>query len=75
MVGEPTVDESFEILQGLRDRYEAHHRVKYTDEALKAAVRLSNRYISERFLPDKAIDLIDEAGSRVRLATMLLRQT
>ncbi|NMA55619.1 MAG: ATP-dependent Clp protease ATP-binding subunit [Firmicutes bacterium] len=69
MVGEPTVDESFEILQGLRDRYEAHHRVKYTDEALKAAVRLSNRYISERFLPDKAIDLIDEAGSRVRLAT------
>ena len=66
MVGEPTPDETFEILQGLRDRYEAHHRVKYTDEALQAAVRLSNRYITERFLPDKAIDLIDEAGSRVR---------
>ncbi|HKM38750.1 MAG TPA: ATP-dependent Clp protease ATP-binding subunit [bacterium] len=69
MIGEPSADESFEILQGLRDRYEAHHRVKYTDEALQAAVKLANRYITERFLPDKAIDLIDEAGSRVRLAT------
>lgn len=69
MVGEPTAEETFEILQGLRDRYEAHHRVKYTDDALRTAVRLSNRYITERFLPDKAIDLIDEAGSRVRLAT------
>lgn len=68
-VGEPTPDETVEILEGLRDRYEAHHRVKYTDDALQAAVRLSSRYITERFLPDKAIDLIDEAGSRVRLAT------
>ncbi|MGI6128762.1 MAG: ATP-dependent Clp protease ATP-binding subunit [bacterium] len=69
VVGEPTTEETVQILQGLRDRYEAHHRVKYTDDALEAAVRLSNRYITDRFLPDKAIDLIDEAGSRVRLAT------
>ncbi len=69
VVGEPTPEETLQILEGLRDRYEAHHRVKYTDEALQAAVRLSNRYITDRFLPDKAIDLIDEAGSRVRLAT------
>ncbi len=66
-VGEPTVDETIEILRGLRDRYEAHHRVKITDNALKAAARLADRYITERFLPDKAIDLMDEAASRVRL--------
>ena len=67
MVGEPTKEESLEILKGLRDRYEAHHRVKITDEALEAAVNLADRYIQDRYLPDKAIDLIDEAGSRVRL--------
>ncbi|WP_216667816.1 ATP-dependent Clp protease ATP-binding subunit [Sporosarcina jiandibaonis] len=66
-VDEPTVDESIQILQGLRDRYEAHHRVKITDEAIEAAAKMSDRYISDRFLPDKAIDLIDEAGSKVRL--------
>jgi len=66
-IGEPTVDETIEILRGLRDRYEAHHRVKITDGALKAAARLGDRYITERFLPDKAIDLMDEAASRVRL--------
>jgi len=69
MVGEPTVDETIAILEGLRDRYEAHHRVKIADEALRSAVTLSDRYITDRFLPDKAIDLIDEASSRVRLAT------
>lgn len=67
MVGEPTVDETIEILHGLRDRYEKHHKLKISDEALEAAAKLSDRYISDRFLPDKAIDLIDEAGSRVRL--------
>ncbi|MED3727322.1 ATP-dependent Clp protease ATP-binding subunit [Priestia filamentosa] len=66
-VDEPTADESVQILKGLRDRYEAHHRVSITDEAIEAAVNLSDRYISDRFLPDKAIDLIDEAGSKVRL--------
>ncbi|WP_251553852.1 ATP-dependent protease ATP-binding subunit ClpC [Neobacillus muris] len=66
-VDEPTAEESVQILQGLRDRYEAHHRVSITDEAIEAAVKLSDRYISDRFLPDKAIDLIDEAGSKVRL--------
>lgn len=66
-VDEPTVEDSLEILKGLRDRYEAHHRITITDEALEAAVKMSNRYISDRFLPDKAIDLIDEAGSKVRL--------
>jgi ATP-dependent Clp protease ATP-binding subunit ClpC len=66
-VEEPTADESVQILKGLRDRYEAHHRVSITDEAIDAAVKLSDRYISDRFLPDKAIDLIDEAGSKVRL--------
>ena len=66
-VGEPTLEETVEILRGLRDRYEAHHRVKITDSALKAAAKLSSRYISDRFLPDKAIDLMDEAASRVRL--------
>ncbi|NLX90770.1 MAG: ATP-dependent Clp protease ATP-binding subunit [Firmicutes bacterium] len=67
VVGEPSVEESLEILKGLRDRYEAHHRVKITDEALEAAVKLADRYIQDRFLPDKAIDLVDEAASRVRL--------
>ncbi|MBE9135797.1 ATP-dependent Clp protease ATP-binding subunit [Nodosilinea sp. LEGE 07088] len=67
MVGEPSVDETIEILHGLRDRYEQHHKLKIADEALEAAAKLSDRYISDRFLPDKAIDLIDEAGSRVRL--------
>src|SRR5699024_10510752 len=66
-VDEPTLEETTLILKGLRDRYEAHHRVKITDEAIEMAVQLSERYITERFLPDKAIDLIDEAGSEVRL--------
>ncbi|AOZ88583.1 ATP-dependent Clp protease ATP-binding subunit ClpC [Bacillus xiamenensis] len=66
-VDQPSVEESIQILRGLRDRYEAHHRVSITDEAIEAAVKLSDRYISDRFLPDKAIDLIDEAGSKVRL--------
>ncbi|MGB9779899.1 ATP-dependent Clp protease ATP-binding subunit [Caldanaerobacter sp.] len=70
MVEEPTVEETIEILKGLRDKYEAHHRVKITDEALEAAAKLSHRYITDRFLPDKAIDLIDEAASRVRLKTV-----
>ena len=67
IVGEPTREESIEILKGLRDRYEAHHRVRISDEAITAAVFLSDRYISDRVLPDKAIDLIDEAASRVRI--------
>jgi ATP-dependent Clp protease ATP-binding subunit ClpC len=71
MVGEPTVDETVEILRGLRDRYEAHHKVQITDEALAAAAKLSDRYITDRFLPDKAVDLIDEASSRVRLQATL----
>ncbi len=66
-VGEPSQEESITILEGLRDKYEAHHKVKITDEAIKAAVNLSSRYINDRYLPDKAIDLIDEAASRVRL--------
>lgn len=66
-VGEPTVEEAIGILKGVRDKYEAHHRVKITDEAIVAAVKFSDRYITDRFLPDKAIDLIDEAGSKVRL--------
>jgi len=65
-----TVEETVEILKGLRDKYEAHHRVKFSDEALEAAAKLSDRYISGRFLPDKAIDLIDEAGARARLAVL-----
>ncbi|WP_317997074.1 ATP-dependent Clp protease ATP-binding subunit [Vulcanimicrobium alpinum] len=71
MVGEPSVDETVEILKGLRDRYEAHHKVTITDEALVAAAKLGDRYISDRFLPDKAVDLIDEAASRVRLQATL----
>ena len=67
MVGEPSVVDTIEILRGLRERYEQHHRLKISDEALVAAATLGDRYISDRFLPDKAIDLIDEAGSRVRL--------
>ncbi len=66
-VGEPTPEEAVEILKGLRDKYEAHHKVKITDEALEAAVKMSARYIGDRFLPDKAIDLVDEAASKVRL--------
>jgi ATP-dependent Clp protease ATP-binding subunit ClpC len=69
-VGEPSVAHTIEILKGLRDRYEAHHRVSITDSALVAAAGLADRYISDRFLPDKAIDLIDEAGSRMRIRRM-----
>jgi len=67
LVGEPSVDDTIDILRGLRDRYEAHHRVKITEEAIIAAAELSDRYITERFLPDKAIDLMDQAAARVRL--------
>ncbi|MFJ5530453.1 ATP-dependent Clp protease ATP-binding subunit [Streptomyces sp. NPDC093261] len=67
LVPEPSVPDAIEILRGLRDRYEAHHQVRYTDEALVAAVELSDRYLTDRHLPDKAIDLIDQAGARVRL--------
>ena len=69
-VEEPTVDDSVQILRGLRDRYEAHHRVTITDDALKAAAELADRYIQDRHLPDKAIDLIDEAASRLRIKSM-----
>lgn len=69
-VEEPSVDETVGILKGLRDRYEAHHRVIITDEAIRAAADLADRYISDRFLPDKAIDLMDEAGARLRIARM-----
>ncbi|MDR1328694.1 MAG: ATP-dependent Clp protease ATP-binding subunit [Oscillospiraceae bacterium] len=71
-VNEPTPEESVRILKGLRDRYEAHHRLKITDEAVEAAVSLSSRYINDRFLPDKAIDLLDEACSRVRMENLKL---
>ena len=72
LVGEPTVEETVAILTGLRDKYEAHHKVKITDEAISAAAVLSDRYIGDRFLPDKAIDLLDEAASKMRIeATML----
>ncbi|HLY08170.1 MAG TPA: ATP-dependent Clp protease ATP-binding subunit [Planctomycetota bacterium] len=71
VVEPPGRDESLEIMKGLRDKYEAHHRVRYTDEALEACVDLSNRYINGRFLPDKAIDVMDEAGARVRLQSMV----
>ena len=67
LVGEPSREETVEILKGIRDKYEAHHKVKITDEAIEAAVKMSSRYIGDRFLPDKAIDLIDEAASKVRL--------
>jgi ATP-dependent Clp protease ATP-binding subunit ClpC len=74
MVDEPSVDETIQIIKGLRDRYEAHHRVRITDDAIVAAAQLSHRYISGRFLPDKAIDLIDEAGSRTRLRITTMPQ-
>jgi len=67
LVDAPSVDQTIEIIRGLRDKYEAHHRVKFSDEAIVAAAKLSNQYISDRFLPDKAVDVIDEAGSRARL--------
>ena len=70
-IGEPTPEEAEQILLGLRDRYEAHHKVRITNEAIKAAVALSDRYISDRFLPDKAIDLMDEAASRVRIRSFI----
>ncbi|MFH1562434.1 MAG: ATP-dependent Clp protease ATP-binding subunit [Nitrospirota bacterium] len=70
MVDEPSVADTIEILKGLRDKYEAHHRVKYEDAALDAAAKLANRYIADRFLPDKAIDLIDEAGAKARIKVM-----
>ena len=73
-IDEPTVEETVAILQGLRDRYEAHHRVQISDKAIEAAVVLSNRYISDRFLPDKAIDLLDEAASKVRLRGLVVPQ-
>jgi ATP-dependent Clp protease ATP-binding subunit ClpC len=68
-IGEPSVNDAIEILKGVRDRYEAHHKVKITDEAIDSAVKLSSRYINDRFLPDKAIDLMDEAASKLRLKT------
>ncbi|GAA3520190.1 ATP-dependent Clp protease ATP-binding subunit [Actinocatenispora rupis] len=70
LVPEPSVDDTIGILRGLRDRYEAHHQVRYTDESLVAAAELSDRYLTERFLPDKAIDLMDQAGARVRLRAL-----
>lgn len=69
-VNEPTHEETVEILKGIRDKYEAHHNIKITDEAITAAVELSSRYINDRFLPDKAIDLIDEASSKIRLSSL-----
>ena len=71
-VGEPNEEQAIRILGGLRDRYEAHHQVHFTDEALQAAVEMSDRYIQDRFLPDKAIDVIDEAGARMRIRNMTL---
>ncbi len=72
IVDPPSVDETILILKGLRDKYEAHHRVKFSDEALEAAARLSDRYISNRFLPDKAVDILDEAGAKARLQAMVV---
>ena len=71
-VGEPNEEQALRIMEGLRDRYEAHHQVHFTDEALQAAVTLSDRYIQDRFLPDKAIDVMDEAGARMRIRNMTL---
>jgi ATP-dependent Clp protease ATP-binding subunit ClpC len=71
LVGEPTVDDTVDILRGLKDRYEAHHRVKITEEAIVAAAELSDRYIADRFLPDKAIDLVDQSSARVRLRSKI----
>ncbi len=70
MIDEPTLEQSMQILSGLKDHYEAHHRVHYTDAAIESAVELSNRYVQDRFLPDKAIDLLDEAGARMRIKNM-----
>ena len=70
-IEEPTQEQTIEILKGLRDRYEAHHKIRITDEAIVMAVKLADRYISDRFLPDKAIDVIDESSSRVRLKATL----
>jgi len=72
MVEPPSTEEAVLILKGLRDKYEAHHRVKYSDQSIEAAVKLSDRYISGRFLPDKAVDILDEAGSRARLSAMVV---
>ena len=72
IVDEPTIEDTIKILDGLKDKYEAHHKVKITDEAIKAAVNLSERYINDRFLPDKAIDLIDEACSKIKLKTVTM---
>ena len=72
IVDEPTTEDTVKILSGLKDKYEAHHKVKITDEAIKAAVDLSERYINDRFLPDKAIDLIDEACSKIKLRTVTM---
>src|SRR5208283_2138019 len=72
IVEPPSVDETILILKGLRDKYEAHHRVKFSDESLEAAARLSDRYISNRFLPDKAVDILDEAGAKARLQAMVV---
>lgn len=72
IVEPPSVEETILILKGLRDKYEAHHRVKYSDESLEAAARLSDRYISNRFLPDKAVDILDEAGAKARLQAMVV---
>jgi ATP-dependent Clp protease ATP-binding subunit ClpC len=72
MVDPPTAEETIEILNGLKDRYEQHHKVRYSDEAIRAAVKLSERYITDRFLPDKAIDVLDETGARVHLANIVV---
>lgn len=74
MVDPPSIEEAILILKGLRDKYEAHHRVKYSDVSIEAAVKLSDRYISGRYLPDKAVDILDEAGSRARLNAMVIPQ-
>src|SRR6202789_249442 len=66
----PSIEDAIEILKGLRHKYEEHHRAEFTDKAVEAAVKLSDRYIPDRFLPDKAIDVLDEAGSRARITTM-----
>ena len=71
-IGEPNEEQAVRIMEGLRDRYEEHHKVHFTDEALQAAVQLSNRYIQDRFLPDKAVDVLDEAGARMRIRNMTL---
>ncbi len=73
-VEEPNVDDTIQMLTGLRDRYEAHHKVRFSDDAIKAAVRLSSRYVPDRRLPDKAIDLIDEAAAKLRVALYSLPQ-